>query len=92
MTPGYYGYRVMEKEKPAFWDGKSLNLPPVFGWGGRSARRRRSSSYPGWLNINRTQDFAISVTKIAGRHTIKGGCYLNHSYKAQNVGAGGSRT
>ena len=45
--------------------------------------------YPGWLNINRTQDVAISVTKVAGRHTFKGGFYNNHSFKAQNVGAGG---
>ena len=45
--------------------------------------------YPGWLNINRTQDLAVSLTKVTGRHTIKGGFYLNHSYKAQNVGAGG---
>ena len=41
------------------------------------------------MNINRTQDFSISLTKIAGRHTIKAGFYLNHSYKAQNLGAGG---
>ena len=45
--------------------------------------------YPGWLNINRTQDVAISLTKVAGRHTLKGGFYNNHSFKAQNVGAGG---
>ena len=32
---------------------------------------------------------AVSLTKIAGRHTIKAGYYLNHSYKAQNTGAGG---
>jgi len=54
-------------------------------------RRRSTSSIPGWLNINRTRDFATSVTKIAGRHTVKAGGYLNHSYKAQNVGAGGIR-
>src|SRR5205823_505258 len=44
---------------------------------------------PGWLNINRTQDVAISVTKLANRHSLKAGFYNNHSYKAQNVGAGG---
>ena len=32
---------------------------------------------------------AISLTKVAGRHTFKGGFYNNHSFKAQNVGAGG---
>ena len=32
------------------------------------------------------------MTKVAGRHTIKAGFYNNHSFKAQNVGAGGVRT
>ena len=45
--------------------------------------------YPGWLNINRTQDVAVSLTKVMGRHTMKAGFYNNHSFKAQNVGAGG---
>lgn len=89
MDKRYYGYKVMEKEKPPFWDGKSLNLPPTFGWGSRIGAAPPQQRYPGWLNINRTQDFATSLTKVAGRHTIKGGYYLNHSYKAQNVGAGG---
>ena len=72
MDPGYYGYGVMQKEKPAFWDGKSLNLPPVFGWGSAIGAAPVNIQYPGWLNINRTRDFATSVTKIAGRHTLQG--------------------
>ncbi|MGH9309955.1 MAG: hypothetical protein ACRD1U_11310, partial [Vicinamibacterales bacterium] len=90
----YYGFEVMEEIKPPFWDGRSLNLPPVFGWGGRIGGVNQLPSppnqrYPGWLNINRTQDVAVSLTKVMGRHTIKGGFYNNHSFKAQNVGAGG---
>ena len=85
----YYGYKIMQEEKPPFWDGKSLNLPPVFGWGSRIGAPPPQQRYPGWLNINRTRDFVTSMTKVSGRHTIKGGFYLNHSYKAQNVGAGG---
>ena len=68
---------------------QQINLPPIFDWGGRIGAAPPNQRYPGWLNINRTQDVAISLTKIAGRHTIKGGFYNNHSYKAQNVGAGG---
>ena len=94
MNSGYYGYQVMQAEKPPFWDGKQLNLPPVFGWGSLiggncSLPSPACQRYPGWLNINRTQDVALSVTHIQGRHTFKGGFYLNHSYKAQNTGAGG---
>ena len=32
---------------------------------------------------------AISLTKVWGSHTIKAGFYNNHSFKAQNTGAGG---
>ena len=81
-----YGFEVMEATAPPFWDGTSVNLPPVFNWGGRIGAAPPNQRYPGWLNINRTQDVAISMTKVAGRHTFKGGFYNNHSFKAQNTG------
>ena len=31
------------------------------------------------MNVNRTQDFSISLTKLLGGHTFKAGFYLNHS-------------
>lgn len=89
MDKGYYGYKVMQAEKPPFWDGKSLNLPPIWGWGSRIGAGPPQQRYPGWLNINQTRDVAVSLTHVMARHTIKGGFYRNHSYKAQNVGAGG---
>jgi len=92
-----YAYQVMQDVAPPFWDGTQMNLPPVFGWGSRVQGTANAcvapappcQRYPGWLNINRTQDFAVSATKVAGHHTFKAGVYNNHSYKAQNVGAGG---
>jgi hypothetical protein len=85
----YYGYQVLSVENPPWFDGTSINLPPIWAWGSRVANQPVQQRYPGWLNINRTNDFAGSITKVAGRHTIKAGGYNNHSYKAQNVGAGG---
>ncbi|PYR54765.1 MAG: hypothetical protein DMF91_26020, partial [Acidobacteria bacterium] len=41
------------------------------------------SRHPGYLNINSTDDISISLTKVAGRHTLKTGFYNTHSYKAQ---------
>jgi hypothetical protein len=89
VNPASYAYEVMQDVKPPFWDGTRLNLPPTFGWGGRVGAAPPQQRYPGWLNINRTQDVSVSLTKVMGRHTIKGGFYNNHSFKAQNVGAGG---
>ena len=89
VDSSYYDYKVLQAEKPVSWDGKSLQLPPLFGWGSLIGAAPPNLQFPGWLNINKTQDVAGSVTKIMGRHTLKAGAYLNHSYKAQNVGAGG---
>jgi hypothetical protein len=93
----YYAYGVMQDLNPKWWDGTKINLPPVFAWGTRiqgnaavgAAPGPPNQQFPGFLNINRTQDFVVSVTKVAGSHTLKAGFYNNHSFKAQNTGAGG---
>jgi hypothetical protein len=89
VNQSYYAYQVLQAVKPVWWDGANINLPPVFGWGSLIGAAPPNQRFPGFLNINRTQDVAASITKIAGHHTIKAGFYNNHSYKAQNTGAGG---
>jgi len=86
---GYYAYKVMQAENPVWWDGTRMSIPPAFAWGNRIGAQPPNQQFPGFLNINKTQDVAISMTKVAGRHTIKAGFYNNYSYKAQNTGAGG---
>ena len=88
---GYYANEVLDDVAPPWWDAQNrmMNLPPIFNWGGRIGAAPPNQRYPGWLNINRTQDVAASITKVMGRHTLKAGFYNNHSFKAQNVGAGG---
>lgn len=84
VDPRYYAYETLgQYDTPMYADGRIM-LPPVFDWGSRIANAPPNLLYPGWVNINRTQDFSISATKLAGRHTLKAGFYLNHSYKAQN--------
>jgi len=86
LNTSYYAYQVMQDQKPPIWDGKSINLVPQFSWGGLIGNAPPNIAYPGWLNINQTHDYSASLTKVKGRHTIKAGAYLNHSYKAQNAG------
>jgi hypothetical protein len=89
IDPRYYENKPLAASgTPYFADGRIL-LPPTFAFGNRVANAPPSLGFPGFMNINRTQDFSISLTKIAGRHTLKAGFYINHSYKAQNLGAGG---
>ena len=91
LAANYYAYNIMEAENPVYWDSanKKIMVPPNFAWGNRIANQPPNQTFPGFLNINRTQDVAISLTKVAGRHTMKAGFYNNHSFKAQNTGAGG---
>jgi hypothetical protein len=64
-----------------YQDGRVL-LPPVFTWGNRI-----SSQPPSWpfrlINVNPSHDLTVSLTKLAGRHTIKAGFYWNRAFKAQ---------
>jgi hypothetical protein len=96
VDPSYYQYEALKRGVDAgaavFFDGTSVNLPPSFAWGNLVGNAPPNVAYPGWLNVNKTQDVAVSLTKVAGRHTFKAGFYNNHSYKAQNIGAGGGGT
>ena len=63
---------------------------PNFSWGNRivaSANNQGAPpniNFPGFLNINTTQDVVISLTKVMGSHTLKTGFYNSHSLKREN--------
>jgi hypothetical protein len=90
VDPRYYQLDALTRTGAIYFDGTSVNLPPLFSWGSLISGGPPNQNYPGWLNVNKTQDFAVSVTKVAGHHTMKAGFYNNHSFKAQNTGAGGA--
>jgi hypothetical protein len=89
VNPDYYQMNALQRTNPVWFDGTRVLLPPQFSWGSKIGNQPPQVTYPGWLNVNKTQDFTASLTKVQGRHTIKGGFYNNHSFKAQNTGAGG---
>ena len=86
LNPDYYAYRVLEEmAPPMFQDGQILKTPNL-NYGGRVANAPPNTPFPGYFNINATDDIAISLTKVQGRHTFKAGFYNTHSYKAQQQG------
>ena len=98
LNPAYYAAGVLAAQgsKAPEYDPttKSINMIPAFGWGsliggGTPSTTPPNLIFPSYLNHNHTRDLAGSITKIWGRHTIKGGIYWNHSLKSQNTGAGG---
>ena len=98
IDPRYYEYGALQTVGvPFFQDGRSL-LPPKLVWSAPGTTSRVSTvgcnggacappslNFPGFMDINRTQDVVVSVTKVAGTHTAKAGISLNHSYNAQNL-------
>jgi hypothetical protein len=86
INPDYYAYGVLNDVQPPSWDGARVQIPPNFSWGSRVNNAPPNIPYPGFLNVNRTWDISVSLTKVMGRHTIKTGFYNTHSFKAQQRG------
>src|SRR5207244_10890567 len=57
----------------------------TIAWGGHVQNAQPNRVFPGWFNINSTQDVSISFTKVRGRHTFKTSFYNTHSYKAEQI-------
>ncbi|MGO9256668.1 MAG: carboxypeptidase regulatory-like domain-containing protein [Bryobacteraceae bacterium] len=91
LATGYYAYSIMQTQgsKAPEYSNGTLNIPPAWGWGGLVSGGPPNLLFPSYLNVNHTQNVSVSLTKIWGQHTIKAGFYLDHSWKAQNTGAGG---
>jgi hypothetical protein len=83
INPEYFAYEALNGVKPPIWDGTRISMPPSFAWGNRIGNAPQNTPFPGYLNVNKTNDVSISLTKILGKHTLKSGFYNTHSYKAQ---------
>ena len=63
LNPSYYAYASLERMKPPMWQDGLLLKTPNFTWGGRVANAPPNTPFPGYLNINATDDISISLTK-----------------------------
>ena len=74
-----------------FWDGTRMNLPPNFSWGGRiGALRRPEPALPRLAEHQPDAGRRDQLTKVAGRHTIKGGLLQQPQLQGAERGAGGT--
>jgi hypothetical protein len=106
INPDYYAYEILNYQQPPYWDGTQIYKVPAFTWGSRIVNGNPAPNattgaatvgsappnviYPGFVNINTTQDVAINLTHVRGRHTLKAGYYNNHSLKRENNVLGGT--
>ena len=88
VNPSYFMADALSKITAPFYVNGKIQIPQAIGYGTRSGNTPNMPQYPGWFNVNRTWDFATSITHLWNSHTIKGGIAFNHSFKAQNMTQG----
>src|SRR5204863_224667 len=74
----------MNPVPPAWVNGDFVKMPN-FSWGNRIANAPPNIPFPGYLNVNATNDFSLSLTKLRGRHMMKTGVFRTHSFKAEQA-------
>jgi hypothetical protein len=95
IDPRYFVYSLLNRSGSPMWDGSRVLLPPSFSWGSRVSGNSPNYAPPniGFPSQNQASslDVSISLTKVAGRHTLKTGFYNQYSNKQQVQGgaAGG---
>jgi hypothetical protein len=89
IDPSYYAYQQMQQVSPPWFvdvnGTKMALLTPNFTWGSLISPAPPNVPFPGFINFNVTHDFSLSITKVAGHHTLKSGYYEIHRTKAQNA-------
>jgi hypothetical protein len=88
--PGSYQEKVLKAIAPPYYVNGRVVMAPIYSWGNRVPNAPPNNSYPVFLDMVRTNVVSISLTKLAGKHTIKGGYQLDHSLKVQNLGTSGA--
>jgi hypothetical protein len=89
VDPAYNAARVFSSAESPFFIDSRVMYPPNFSWGNRIANAPPNLGAQ-LANINPSHDASFSLTKLAGRHTLKAGLYWNHAYKAQQLGTAGA--
>lgn len=87
INPDYFAYDILNKVKPAYWDGKRLDKAYDFSWSGRISNSPPNQSAPGFILNTTAKNISISFTKIQGSHTLKGGYYYFKNFGPRGSGS-----
>ena len=85
-----YQEKALSATGTPFYENGRVMMAPTYAWGNRVGNPPPNNTYPVFLDMVRTNVVAVSVTKLMGSHTIKGGYQLDHSLKVQNLGTAGA--
>ena len=88
IDPSYHFKEVFEQMNPPIWDGTRIYRAPTFAWGSRVANAPPGTPWPGFFQAGGTWDLSLSLTRVAGRHTLKAGYYYQSELHFLNGGSG----
>jgi Carboxypeptidase regulatory-like domain len=88
--PDSYQDRTLSATNTPFYVNGRVTMAPQYTWGNRVPNSPPNNTYPVFLDMVRTNVVSLSLTKLMGPHTLKGGYQLDHSLKIQNLGTAGA--
>ncbi|MEO5739805.1 MAG: carboxypeptidase regulatory-like domain-containing protein [Vicinamibacterales bacterium] len=90
VEPGSYQEKVLQAANAPFYVNGRVHMAPTFTWGSRIGGGTPNLTPPslqyntgGFLDMVRTNNISVSMTRLMGRHTVKVGYQLDHSLKKQ---------
>jgi hypothetical protein len=97
LDPNTFTYWVLNQVDTTMWDGTRILAPPQFAWGTRVANPPHPNVGPfganpgvtGGTNFildTRNRTWNVSLTKLRGQHTVKGGYYYFRSLQRRGAG------
>jgi hypothetical protein len=89
LEPGTFSHEVVSRSDSPIWDGTRVLAAPSFTWGNRitNAPPNFQGPFSNFILDTRVYNLNTSLTKVAGRHTIKTGYYFFNSYQRRGQGA-----
>lgn len=89
LEPGTFSYEVVSRSGSPIWSNGRVLGAPSFTWGSRIANAPPNFQGPfsNFILDTRVYNVNASLTKVAGRHTIKTGYYHFRSYQRRGQGA-----
>lgn len=88
LDPNTFSFEVMQRSGGPIWDGTRVVAAPSFAWGSRvtNAPPNYQGPFSNFILDTNVRTVNLSVTKVAGSHTIKSGYYYFRSYQRRGQG------
>jgi hypothetical protein len=61
INDNYYAHKALSAVNPPIWENGQIVMAPAFQWGNRVANAPPNIPFPGFLNINATDDVSITL-------------------------------